>query len=747
MAARRRSRSHADHPPVSTPRPASFFTARRGRAPRRWRRERIAGGRAGRSDRVARGARTSRQRARLGAVIAEAAERATGRRLIFVEAGAVPRLPDLTARGRRSGAGARVAVDVRTGSRTFERPDHSARARARRRRRQLGPPPTPSAAASARPLPRRLPAGRRHRRALLVVSGVPRSCRSRRRAPRRGRAPAGSCRRRCDRRVADDRRHANVSCDSRVPVAGWKSADADTLGAAVAGSRESDRRCLARRRGSAASADVRRQVGGPCARRSTPRRRRRFARRLDLAGRRGGHDRAALALDAFVEDLAAGVPRTAPPPRDTSDDAAGHGVHAVDAIAAPGPRIGRHATCSGPAPRVSVIVVNWNGREHLGPASRRSLASDYPADRLELICVDNGSTDGSRELLRDAAFPRCASSRCPRTAASPAATRPASPPPTGDVLVFFNNDMRVEPDAGRRLVAALDATHRVRRRPRPQLGRARHRLRARHDQLRGARLPGHFGELESAASSPPPRETFFPNGGAFAVTRERLRARRRLRRRVLRLLRRRRSRLAAAARRPRHPRRGERRRLPPPRRHQSGTQPAGQKRFLMERNALWTVLKNYGERALGRALGAGAAARRAPLLDETTCRSDIAPPLAHFAPFSRALPRDAGRPASGAPAGVTTPSDATPDDAARSGGCPPSRWRRSAPRLETSAHAWRRSDGDPARRAPSPDSRRAAALRPHVRVHLELHVVLGRAGRARRGARSAGACSAPGRAC
>ena len=51
-------------------------------------------------------------------------------------------------------------------------------------------------------------------------------------------------------------------------------------------------------------------------------------------------------------------------------------------------------------PSVSVIVVNWNGRDHLGPASRRS-RERLPADLLELICVDNGSMDDSRACSRE----------------------------------------------------------------------------------------------------------------------------------------------------------------------------------------------------------------------------------------------------------------------------------------------------------------------------------------------------------
>ncbi|MFZ5862558.1 MAG: glycosyltransferase family 2 protein [Nitrospirota bacterium] len=55
-------------------------------------------------------------------------------------------------------------------------------------------------------------------------------------------------------------------------------------------------------------------------------------------------------------------------------------------------------TASGP-PRVSVIVVNWNGESYVSECVDSLLAQTYP--RLEILVVDNGSTDGSVPLLRE----------------------------------------------------------------------------------------------------------------------------------------------------------------------------------------------------------------------------------------------------------------------------------------------------------------------------------------------------------
>src|SRR4030081_1016660 len=55
----------------------------------------------------------------------------------------------------------------------------------------------------------------------------------------------------------------------------------------------------------------------------------------------------------------------------------------------------------GEHPTVSVVVLNYNGLKHLETCFRSLLALDYPADRLELMLVDNGSSDGSLAYMRE----------------------------------------------------------------------------------------------------------------------------------------------------------------------------------------------------------------------------------------------------------------------------------------------------------------------------------------------------------
>jgi GT2 family glycosyltransferase len=104
---------------------------------------------------------------------------------------------------------------------------------------------------------------------------------------------------------------------------------------------------------------------------------------------------------------------------------------------------------------VSVVVVNLNSREDTRTCLDSLLAQDYPADLVELIVVDNASTDGSVEMLA-ADYPQVrVLPQSTNTGFSPAVNAGARAA-TGEVLVLVNNDARIEPDFVRELVRAYD---------------------------------------------------------------------------------------------------------------------------------------------------------------------------------------------------------------------------------------------------------------------------------------------------
>jgi GT2 family glycosyltransferase len=107
-------------------------------------------------------------------------------------------------------------------------------------------------------------------------------------------------------------------------------------------------------------------------------------------------------------------------------------------------------------PSVHAVVVNWNGREILGPCLRSLLDSRYPD--LEVIVVDNASTDGSRELIEEA-FPTVrivANAENLGYAAGANAGLARVLDEDGDFALLMNNDTEIDPGA----VAALVATAR-----------------------------------------------------------------------------------------------------------------------------------------------------------------------------------------------------------------------------------------------------------------------------------------------
>ncbi|MBM5789752.1 glycosyltransferase family 2 protein [Candidatus Parcubacteria bacterium] len=51
-------------------------------------------------------------------------------------------------------------------------------------------------------------------------------------------------------------------------------------------------------------------------------------------------------------------------------------------------------------PKVAIVYLSYNGKRYLDEVIEALRAQDYPRERLELIVVDNASTDGSGEYLR-----------------------------------------------------------------------------------------------------------------------------------------------------------------------------------------------------------------------------------------------------------------------------------------------------------------------------------------------------------
>jgi GT2 family glycosyltransferase/glycosyltransferase involved in cell wall biosynthesis len=92
---------------------------------------------------------------------------------------------------------------------------------------------------------------------------------------------------------------------------------------------------------------------------------------------------------------------------------------------------------------VSVVVVNWNGLQHLEACFASLEAQDWRRDRLELLCVDNGSSDGSLELLAKR-FPAVRVEALGTNTGFAGGCNTGARVASGAFLCFINNDMRAD---------------------------------------------------------------------------------------------------------------------------------------------------------------------------------------------------------------------------------------------------------------------------------------------------------------
>src|SRR5438552_9709602 len=105
------------------------------------------------------------------------------------------------------------------------------------------------------------------------------------------------------------------------------------------------------------------------------------------------------------------------------------------------------------APSVSIAIVNWNGWCYLRECLASVRALDYPAEAVETIVVDNGSTDGSVERVRSE-FPSVHLVVNEVNKGFSAANNQAAVYAKNEYLAFLNNDAVVAPDWLRNMVQA-----------------------------------------------------------------------------------------------------------------------------------------------------------------------------------------------------------------------------------------------------------------------------------------------------
>lgn len=110
-------------------------------------------------------------------------------------------------------------------------------------------------------------------------------------------------------------------------------------------------------------------------------------------------------------------------------------------------------------PRVSVVVVVRNGVDRIAARLRNLLDADYPADRLEVIIVSDGSTDGTNEVLTAERDPRLRVLLREQHSGKASGINAALAVATGEVVVMGDVRQRFAPDAIRAFVRPFADPH------------------------------------------------------------------------------------------------------------------------------------------------------------------------------------------------------------------------------------------------------------------------------------------------
>jgi GT2 family glycosyltransferase len=105
------------------------------------------------------------------------------------------------------------------------------------------------------------------------------------------------------------------------------------------------------------------------------------------------------------------------------------------------------------APTVSIVIVSWNGRQHL-EACLTAVAAQQGVD-FETILVDNASTDGTAGFVRER-FPWVRVVTLDRNLGFAGGNNAGVRAAHGRYVAFLNNDTVADPDWLRALLAGLD---------------------------------------------------------------------------------------------------------------------------------------------------------------------------------------------------------------------------------------------------------------------------------------------------
>jgi glycosyltransferase involved in cell wall biosynthesis len=113
------------------------------------------------------------------------------------------------------------------------------------------------------------------------------------------------------------------------------------------------------------------------------------------------------------------------------------------------------------AVKLSILMPVYNEEERIADALKQALAVDYPCD-IEMVVVDDGSRDGTAEVLRAVDDPRLRVITHERNSGKGAAIRTAVTNAEGEYMVILDADLEYDPqDIPKLLDPVLDGRAKV----------------------------------------------------------------------------------------------------------------------------------------------------------------------------------------------------------------------------------------------------------------------------------------------
>lgn len=106
-------------------------------------------------------------------------------------------------------------------------------------------------------------------------------------------------------------------------------------------------------------------------------------------------------------------------------------------------------------PTVSVILVNYNGFRHLDACLRSLMQQDYPAELLEVVLIDNGSSDESIPFI-EKNYPKVRLIRNAQNVGFSPAVNQGAREAKGEYIALMNNDAYAAPNWISELVKVLE---------------------------------------------------------------------------------------------------------------------------------------------------------------------------------------------------------------------------------------------------------------------------------------------------